>query len=227
MYDMKTLEICGRKYPVVIERKAIKNMYMRITQDQQISITCNYRLSDEQIDSFILSKIKWLESAIKKSEEKANSISDGNKVKILGQEFDLYISQGSKDSCIIKGNQVIITVRNLTQQHVCAVFYKTMASMLSRIIEQKKERWNRLLDDYRLSYPHFQIKKMKSRWGSCTPSKGLIVMNVMLMHYPIECIDAVLLHEYVHLIVPNHSKRFYQIIENNMPDYKRIHGMLK
>ena len=223
---MKTIEINNKQYTVVIERKSIKNMYMRINEELTIVITCNYHISDQQVDVFINSKIKWIENAIKRRETKSIAI-NGNVVKILGKEVELVIEQGSKDICFIKENKVFITVKEMQKQRVEAALYKMLAAMMVKIIDEKKEKWNRMLDDYRLSYPTFQIKRLKSRWGSCTPAKGLIVMNVLLMHYPSECIDAVLLHEYVHLIVPNHSKRFYQIVENHMPDYKKIHAILK
>ncbi len=221
---MKVIEINGKKYPLIIERKAIKNMYMRINEDLCLYITCNYRISDKQIEDFIYSKQKWIENKIKNREEKTKK---GNFVKILGKEYVLIINQGIKDSCSVKENSVLITVTAMQDQRIQAVFYKKLAGMMMQIVDEKKNRWNQMLDDYHLPYPNFQIKKMKSRWGSCTPAKKLIVLNVMLMHYPIECIDAVLLHEYVHLIVPNHSGRFYQIIENHMPNYKQIHALLK
>lgn len=34
------------------------------------------------------------------------------------------------------------------------------------------------------------------------------------------CVDSVLWHEYAHLIVPNHSQRFYSVILHHMPDYE-------
>ena len=40
-------------------------------------------------------------------------------------------------------------------------------------------------------------------------------------------LDYVLLHEYVHLIVPNHSERFYRIIEMRMPKYREIQKILR
>ena len=61
---------------------------------------------------------------------------------------------------------------------------------------------------------------MKSIWGSCTPAKNSITLNRKLIHYPFEFIEYVVLHEFVHFIQPNHSKAFYNIIENYMPDYK-------
>ena len=79
----------------------------------------------------------------------------------------------------------------------------------------------RSLSDYHIAYPQIKVRDMKSRWGSCTPAKQSITLNRKLIHYPLEFIEYVILHEFVHFIQPNHSKAFYHIIENYMPDYKK------
>ena len=83
-----------------------------------------------------------------------------------------------------------------------------------------------MLDNYMVDYPSITIKKMRGKWGSCTPVKNKINMNYNLVTTPIECIDYVLLHEYVHLIVPNHSKRFYDVVLYHMPNYKELKKLL-
>ena len=54
------------------------------------------------------------------------------------------------------------------------------------------------------------------------PSKNQITLNLQLIHYDEKFIEYVVLHEYAHLIQPNHSKAFYHVIEKYMPDYKKI-----
>lgn len=68
---------------------------------------------------------------------------------------------------------------------------------------------------------------MTSRWGSCHIAKGKIVMNSRLALYPEVCAAYVFIHEYAHFIVPNHSKDFYAVLEELMPDYKICIDMLK
>ena len=95
---------------------------------------------------------------------------------------------------------------------------------------EAKVLFNRLIRKY---YPYInkpinkvRIKKMNSRWGSCNYSKGYINLNVYLIKYDIKFIEYVILHELTHLIHPNHSKDFYNFIEDIMPDYKeRINGI--
>lgn len=67
--------------------------------------------------------------------------------------------------------------------------------------------------------PEVVIKEMTSRWGSCTEA-GTINLNLKLMQVPKEYIDYVIVHEMCHLIEYNHSKRFYLLLDQVMPDWR-------
>ena len=78
-----------------------------------------------------------------------------------------------------------------------------------------------------VSKPALRIHDMKTRWGSCIVNKGAITLNKRLLSYPRECIEYVALHEYCHFIHPNHSKKFYALVESFMPDWKKRKALLK
>ncbi|MFI3326751.1 MAG: SprT family zinc-dependent metalloprotease [Clostridia bacterium] len=71
-----------------------------------------------------------------------------------------------------------------------------------------------------ITYPVLKIRTMKSKWGSCIPSKNQITLNTKLIEYDYKFIEYVVLHEFCHFIHPNHSKDFYKLVEKLMPDYK-------
>lgn len=68
--------------------------------------------------------------------------------------------------------------------------------------------------------PLIKFRKMKKRWGSCTPS-GVITFNTELIKAPIHCIDYVVLHELCHLVHAGHNAKFYQLLDTLMPDWKK------
>ena len=68
--------------------------------------------------------------------------------------------------------------------------------------------------------PLVKIKTMKSMWGNCNFVKKIITLNLYLAKVPIECIDYVIVHELCHLIHHNHSKEFYKLITQIVPDWK-------
>ena len=73
----------------------------------------------------------------------------------------------------------------------------------------------------RLSIPYtkFSIKQLKSRWGSCSKD-GNLSFNLLLSMLPPGVIDYIIVHELVHRVEFNHSKKFWQHVESAVPDYK-------
>ena len=63
------------------------------------------------------------------------------------------------------------------------------------------------------------IKKMKTRWGSCSRS-GNISLNSELVKFPKQCIEYVMVHECCHLLVFSHNEEFYALQDSQMPDWK-------
>lgn len=71
-----------------------------------------------------------------------------------------------------------------------------------------------------------KVKELKSCWGICHPSQNYITFNKSLMLKPLPAVEYVVLHEYVHFLVPGHGKRFYDILKRLMPDYKYRKSLL-
>ncbi len=75
---------------------------------------------------------------------------------------------------------------------------------------------------YNIDRPQLRLKRMKSRWGSCNFVKRVIALSTNLIYCTEEQIYYVVVHEFTHLLVHNHSKAFYDIVSVFCPDYKRI-----
>jgi predicted metal-dependent hydrolase len=73
--------------------------------------------------------------------------------------------------------------------------------------------------------PPWKLASMQKQWGSCSP-KGALSLNAHLVKAPRECVDYVLLHELCHLKERNHSDRFYQLLERQMPEWRSVKAKL-
>ena len=51
--------------------------------------------------------------------------------------------------------------------------------------------------------------------------------SLFLMRYPMEAIDAVVVHELAHIRHKNHGPDFYRLVEGTLPDYRQRVGLLK
>jgi len=70
------------------------------------------------------------------------------------------------------------------------------------------------------------IRNQRSRWGSCS-SRGHITLNFRLMLMPPEVREYILIHELMHLKQPNHSIRFWRLVEAACPGFREAERWLK
>ena len=85
------------------------------------------------------------------------------------------------------------------------------------------EKFSKIMN---LKYGRITITGAKTRFGSCS-SKGNISFSYWLMLYPERAREYVIVHELAHLLEMNHSKRFYSIVLEYLPDYKERRKLLK
>ena len=71
-----------------------------------------------------------------------------------------------------------------------------------------------------------KITTAQKRYGSCSPRNSLC-FSCFLMNYPEEAIDLVVVHELCHIREKNHSKRFYALLAQYLPDHKERKKLLK
>jgi hypothetical protein len=69
-------------------------------------------------------------------------------------------------------------------------------------------RWSRI-----------EIRDQKSRWGSCS-TRGTLSFNWRLVLAPFDVLDYVVVHELCHLREPNHSRRFWKLVEARRPEWR-------
>ena len=69
------------------------------------------------------------------------------------------------------------------------------------------------------------VTNQRSRWGSCSPDDGTIRLSLALSEYPRWVCDYVIVHELAHLLVADHSPRFWAIV-NRYPLTERARGFL-
>ncbi|HAD80758.1 MAG TPA: hypothetical protein DCF99_17295 [Flavobacteriaceae bacterium] len=77
--------------------------------------------------------------------------------------------------------------------------------------------------EYEISLSH---KFLKKRWGSCA-TNGNILLNTELIKASKICIEYVIIHELCHLIHPNHSKDFYELLTELLPNWQKIKHKLE
>ncbi len=91
------------------------------------------------------------------------------------------------------------------------------------VIPEKVKRYATLVG---VDYGRITIRSQRTRWGSCS-SKGNLNFNCLLMLFPDEVVDYVVVHELCHRKHMNHSAAFYAEVERVFPEYRRCQKWLK
>ena len=70
------------------------------------------------------------------------------------------------------------------------------------------------------------IRDQRTRWGSCSPA-GALAFNWRLLLGPEAVLDYVVWHEACHLVVFDHSRAFWDLVERHLPDYREPRRWLR
>lgn len=101
--------------------------------------------------------------------------------------------------------------------------FQQLTDKASKIIPERVKYYAGLME---VRYGRITIRRQKTRWGSCS-NKGNLNFNCLLMLVPNEVMDYVVVHELCHLIEMNHSKAFWALVEQVLPDYKERRKWLR
>lgn len=91
------------------------------------------------------------------------------------------------------------------------------------IVENRVKYFNTF---YNFTYKNISIKNQKTRWGSCSSQKNLNFNYRLILLEP-ELLDYVVVHELCHLQEMNHGPKFWNLVAQTMPEYKKYHIALR
>ena len=104
--------------------------------------------------------------------------------------------------------------------------YEDIQKLANRALEVIPQRVRYYAPRMGVTYGRITIRNQKTRWGSCS-AKGNLNFNCLLVLMPEEILDYVVVHELAHRKEMNHSAAFWQLVENELPDYRERRKWLK
>lgn len=206
---------------IKIVRKMIKNMYLRVRRSGEVEISASPRVDIKTIESFVYSKWSWIQAKRQQALLTPLKQLQADEIFYFGRCLTIRRREAKKMQVEIHEEILYFFGPSTCDDERALRFIKNwMFSELKQKIEQFIYRY----------WPYFQAKgyspvevkyrQMTATWGVCRPQRGVITFNKNLIHQPETFIEYVVVHELSHLLEPNHSARFYQVIECLLPEWK-------
>lgn len=215
---------------VEIIKKNIKNMYLYVRPpDGKVQVSVPLEMSEESVLMFVSSKIEWIRKQQAKFEKQPRQTKrqyvSGESFYVLGKQYYLQVNYGDDgDSLVLSGDRAILTVkRESTLKHRERFVREWYRQILKKQIEELLPKWE---EKTKLRCDSWQIKYMKTRWGTCNPATKKLWFNLQLAKKNIKCTEYVILHELLHLKIQNHGVDFIENMNFFMNDWRSVRTKL-
>ena len=179
-----------------------------------------------EIDALLRRHEAWLwqcrERAAKQSLPAAPSQS-GDAVFYLGEIYTLRLVSGRGGKLDEAAKVLELAVTEQRPASVQAALQRWYRRRAEAYLAERLALWAQRAS-WLQALPPLRLRRMRSRWGSC--SQRAICLNTRLMMAPPACIDMVIVHELCHLREMNHSRAFYALMTELMPDWRQHSALL-
>jgi len=223
-------EECFR-YQVCFVPTRTDKIAIHVHPDGSVRVDAPEQADLTTVKQAVMKKALWVLGHIKKAREQREHVLpreyvSGESYFYLGRRYVLKVSRATKGAATVKltRGQFVVSTTDTSPVSIQAAlngwYHEHARSYLG---DRLAVVCGQVPGGARV--PQWRLRNMRKQWGSCSP-KGIISLNQHLVKAPRECIDYVLLHELCHLKEHNHSKGFYRLLAEHLPDWKSLKAKL-
>jgi predicted metal-dependent hydrolase len=214
-----------------VVHKDIRNMHLAVYPPTgRVRIAAPLNMNKDTIRLFAISKLSWIKRNQRKFEGQErispreykqreshyfqgkryllNVIEEDNRPKVVLRSktfIDLYIRPNTSTS---KRHEVMT-----------AWYRKELKKQIPGFIR----KWEKVLN---VTVQSWQVKAMKTKWGSCNIEEKRIWINLELAKKPEHCLEYIIVHEMVHLLERHHNERFIHYMDTYLPHWRQLKAEL-
>lgn len=238
----------GAPIPVVVTKKRVKNFNLRVTSGGEVHASAPLGASRERIEAFVQRNRAWIINRLARREQRQTTtdepLSPCSTIALWGKPITVQDAlDHSFESPAPRPKQATFASfmgADEPDEHSRARRHANLGGLSSeelqvRIDQLHASEVTAALRDMVHAYEiamgvtvtRASVRSMKTRWGSCTPKTATIRIARELAAYPVECLDMVVAHEFVHLLEPSHNQRFHALLDTYCPNNRALSQRLK
>ncbi len=211
---------------IIVKRtsKRLKTVSLKV-KNGEVEILCPSFTSDSFLRDLIHKKRGWIKKNLSRSTknpQNIDQISNGY-LNYKGFQLKLIYEKANYQKIVLANKELKIFYDQNKTKNIRKLIVDWLKSESKRFLINRLLFLSKKID---IKFHSLNVKSYKARWGSCN-ERGEIFLNWKLIMLPKRVIDYVLIHELVHIIVPNHSKEFWNLVEEKDPDFREKRKWLK
>ena len=144
----------------------------------------------------------------------------------LGRRYRLHVSEhdGHSKVSVRNASRIDILVRSRSGKNERERVFMTWYRKELRPVGRSTHR--SVVAKVRCAAPRWGIKRMKTKWGTCSVDARRVWLNLELIKKPAQCLEYIIVHELTHLLERHHNDRFVSSMDKHLPLWRHHRKVL-
>ncbi len=221
MNEEKFIDVAGIGVVKFVRNRRARNIAVRINRDGDVRVTVPGNIPVRVAEAFVEKKKSWIlstrERLISRKEDRIIWGTD-SKLQIKQYIITIRLKEDNSSSYKVKreSDSFILYIpggkepeREEIQEEIRTELWKIITLIGKEVLPL---RTRELADRHGLKFKEVKVRKMKSRWGSCSAA-NVINLSSSLLLLPDHLADYVILHELAHTVHKDHSRKFWSYLD--------------
>lgn len=214
-----------RGIEVEVTYKEIKNLHIGVYPPLgHVRVAAPHRLDNEVVRLAVIQRLPW----IKRNQlllrdarrQTPRQMVTGESHYVWGVCYRLRLEERSgQANVVVDGDRLYLRAPIGSSTEARRRIYQNwQRRQLRERLEELIARWEPVIGQ---QVPFWNIRRMKTKWGSCNPDSGRIWFNLELATKDPRCVEYIVVHELAHLRERGHGPRFLEIMDQLVSDWRQ------
>ncbi len=210
--------------------KDIKNIHLSVHPPTgSVRISAPLRTSLDAVRIFAISKLDWIRQQQTKLQgqerETPREYLDRESHYVWGKRYLMKVIEwDGAPSIELAHSQMVLRIHSgASDNRKQAVVEQWYREQVKQAVPPLITKWESVIG---VKPRRIYVQRMKTKWGSCNPGACNIRLNTHLATKRPECLDYIVAHEMVHLIVRQHSAKFVRLMDECLANWRVVRQTL-
>ncbi|WP_413042194.1 M48 family metallopeptidase [Rothia dentocariosa] len=216
------MTVSGIEIDVV--HKEIKNLHISVYPPMgRVRVAAPHRIDWDTVRRAVIHRLSWIKGERERFQnaqrQTPRKMVSGETHYVWGKRYLLDVSKNSGNPKIeLAGNTLwIYSPEGSSAGDRFNILDRWYRRELKKQLPELLGEWGRIMG---VKVNKYQVKRMKTKWGTCNPDTAALWFNPELAKKNPRCLEYIVVHELTHLLERSHNERFIGLMNQFLPDWE-------